>query len=228
MAGRIALIGGNEFRENCVPMDQALLAWLGGKPRVVIIPTAAAQENPVLAGENGVRYFTSLGARAEAAMVIDVETAREPGRVARIQKADLVYFTGGNPSFLLETIRGSAAWEAAWEVYQNGRMLAGSSAGAMILGGMMWAPGEGWQEGLGILPQIAVIPHHASLSIHWNVRHMRASLPQSLTLLGIDEATALAGPPWQVLGAGEVALYHASQPSIYTRGQEVPLKTAEP
>jgi cyanophycinase len=190
---------------------------------VLIIPTAAARENPGLAAENGVSYFTDLGAQAEAAMIIDAETARQPALVARVGNADLIYFTGGDPVYLLETIRDSPAWEASREMLQRGRILAGSSAGAMILGGQMWAPGRGWREGLGLVPSIAVIPHHASLASRWNAAHMRASLREGITLVGIDEATALLGPPWQVLGLGQVTVYRGKKPAIFEDGQNVPL-----
>jgi hypothetical protein len=52
---------------------------------------------------------------------------------------------------------------------------------------------------------------------------MRGSLPKGVILVGIDEATALAGPPWQVLGPGEVAVYDGEHPSIFKDGQSVPL-----
>jgi cyanophycinase len=223
MTGLIALVGGNEFRADCEPMDRVLLARLGSGAKVIIIPTAAARENPDLAAENGVHYFQRLGAQAEAAMVIDGETARSPALTAQIKEADLLYFTGGDPVYLLETIRDSPAWNAAREVLQRGRILAGSSAGAMILGGQMWAPGSGWRQGVGLLPSIAVIPHHASLASRWNAAHMRASLREGVILVGIDEATALVGPPWQVLGPGQVTVYRGKKPAIFEEGQNVPL-----
>ena len=223
MAGLIALVGGNEFRQDCEPMDRGLLARLGSRPKVVIIPTAAARENPDLAAENGVQYFQRLGAQAEAAMIVDAETARNPTLSAQIKEADLLYFTGGDPVHLLETMRDSPAWKAAQEVLPRGRFLAGSSAGAMILGGQMWAPGRGWREGLGIVPSIAVIPHHASLASRWNAAHMCASLREGITLVGIDESTALLGPPWQVLGPGQVTVYRRKKPAIFKDSQNVPL-----
>ena len=64
MTGLIALIGGNEFRPDCEPMDRALLARLAAEPIVVILPTAAAHENPRLAADNDVRYFRRLSARS--------------------------------------------------------------------------------------------------------------------------------------------------------------------
>jgi len=204
-------------------MDRALLARLGTRPKVIVIPTAAARENPALAAENGVLYFQRLGAKAEAVMIVDAETARNPTLSAQIKEADLVYFTGGDPVYLLETIRDSPAWKAAQEVLQKGRIIAGSSAGAMILGGQMWAPGKGWREGLGLVPSIAVIPHHTTLASRWNAAHMRAALREGVILVGIDEATALVGPPWQVLGPGQVTVYRGKKPAIFKDGQTVPL-----
>lgn len=222
MSGLIALVGGNEFRSDCEPMDRALLSRIGGKPRVVILPTAA-RENPGLAAENGVRHFRRLGARAETAMVMDPETGREKKWIALIQSADLVYFTGGDPLYLLKTMRGSPTWEAALEVWRLGRMVAGSSAGAMICGGRMWAPGRGWRKGLAVFPQIAVLPHHAGLASLWNADRMRASLSSGITLVGIDEATALLGRPWEVIGPGKVTVYHGEKPQVFTHGQKVDL-----
>ncbi len=154
MAGLIALVGGNEFRRDCEPMDRALLARLGSTPKVVIVPTAAAHENPRLAADNGVRYFRRLGAQSEAAMIVDAQGARQTSLVAQINNADLVYFTGGDPVYLLETMRDSPTWRAASDVLDRRGAIAGSSAGAMICGGQMWAPGHGWREGLGLVPPL--------------------------------------------------------------------------
>jgi cyanophycinase len=225
MPGVIVLMGGNEFRPECDAMDRSLLARIGTNPRVVILPTAAARENPALAAENGVRHFKRLGARAEAAMVVDSQTARDEKWLDLIQKADLVYVAGGDPVHLLETLRNSAAWEAMRGVWKGGRGLAGSSAGAMILGGRMWAPGRGWREGLALLPGIAVIPHHSRLAKEWKAKDMIASLPGEITLVGIDEATALMGPPWEAAGMGKVTIYGPGKPNAFTPGQPVNLTT---
>jgi cyanophycinase len=223
MSGLIALVGGNEFRPECESMDRRILAGLGPKPRVAILPTAAARENPALAAENGVGYFQRLGTVAEAAMVVDSATAQDGKWLALIQNADLVYLAGGDPVHLLETLRNSPAWEAALGVWKSGRVLAGSSAGAMVLGGRMWAPGRGWREGLGLLPGIAVIPHHSRLAEVWKAKDMLASLPEKVTLVGIDEATALVGPPWEAVGMGKVVIYGPDKPTVFTQGQPVNL-----
>ena len=223
MSGAIVLMGGNEFRPDCEPMDRWILAGIGPKPRVVILPTAAARENPALAAENGVRYFNRLAARAEAAMIVDSATARDGKWLGLIQNADLIYLAGGDPVHLLDTLRNSAAWQAALEVWKSGRVLAGSSAGAMVLGGQMWAPGQGWRRGLGLLPQLAILPHHARLAKAWKVKSMLTSIPDGTTLVGIDEATALVGPPWEVVGQGTIVVYEPDKAAVFRHGETVNL-----
>jgi cyanophycinase len=220
----IVLAGGNEFRPDCERMDRSILARLGPQPKVVILPTAAARENPNLAAENGVRHFRRLGAVAEAAMVVNPATAGEEKWASMIHKADLVYLAGGDPVYLLETLSHSPAWEAARKAWKSGGILAGSSAGAMIFGGQMWAPGRGWREGLGLLPRIAVLPHHARLAAAWKVEEMSGSLSPGMTLVGIDEATALVGPPWEVVGQGQLVVYGSGGPKACGHGQPVDLE----
>ena len=101
----VILVGGDEFREACVPMDTYLLDRLGKpKPRVAIIPTAAANHQPQKAAENGVRYFNALGANAESIMVLNREEAQKNSHLKKISEMDLIYFAGGDPEYLLNTL----------------------------------------------------------------------------------------------------------------------------
>jgi cyanophycinase-like exopeptidase len=52
---------------------------------------------------------------------------------------------------------------------------------------------------------------------------MRAALLAGVTLVGIDEATALvvSGQEWVVLGKGKVAVYDAESLAVFTDGQHV-------
>jgi cyanophycinase-like exopeptidase len=200
------------------------LAQFGKRPRVRILPTAA-RESPRLAAQNGIRYFEKLGAEAAAVNILKRPDAQDPALISLLEEADLFYFAGGNPIYLLEVFKGSAAWKEMVRLWRRDRLLAGSSAGAMILGEKIWDPGQGWRAGLGLLPGLAVLPHHAVLASRWGLREMLRSLPAAFTLMGIDEATALFGPPWQVVGIGEVALYRAGHgsptPQVFKPGQEV-------
>ena len=52
---------------------------------------------------------------------------------------------------------------------------------------------------------------------------MAAALPPGVTLVGIDDATALLLPEARVLGVGEVTIYGPEGARVYTAGAEVPL-----
>ncbi len=214
-AGHLALVGGNEFRRDCDAMDRPLLVAAGGPgTTVVILPTAATNENPFVAGENGRRHFSRLGARSEKIMIVDADTANQRDLAIPVEKFQMIYLTSGDPIYLLETLRGSKTYEALLAVYQRGGLVAGSSAGAMVLGAQVWRF-DGWTPGLGLAPNLAVLPHHATLAARWNGPAMAASLPAGVTLIGIDEATALLLPEARVLGAGAVTVYTVDGPQAY-------------
>ena len=89
LTGSIALVGGDEFRPGCEPMDRVLLEATGVDcSRVVILPTAAAHENPGQAAANGISYFSGLGCDASAAMVVDSAGASDEALVSQVDGAD--------------------------------------------------------------------------------------------------------------------------------------------
>lgn len=220
--GHLVLCGGNEFRRDCDAMDRVLLEVAGGsRASLVILPTAATNENPYVAGENGIRHFSRLGARVDKIMITDRAGADQLELVAPVEQHNAVYFTGGDPIYLAETLAGSRLWEVVRTIYDRGGVVAGSSAGAMVLGEQLWRF-DGWKPGLGLAPGLAILPHHATLSARWNALAMAASLPNGVTLVGIDDATALLLPEARVIGMGLVTVYTASGPQVYEPGVVLP------
>ena len=89
-------------------MDCALLGVTGlAHPKLLVVPTAAAFEDPSKAASNGVSYLSGLGFEASALHVLNGPDANAEGLVSPVDAADVVYFTGGNPAHLLETLTGS-------------------------------------------------------------------------------------------------------------------------
>ena len=120
MAGLIALVGGDEFRRYCVDMDREILAATGKDPaRVVVLPTAAVN-GPVKAAHDGVTHFKNLGGSAHPLMIMEQGQANDPEMVERLAGADVIYFTGGNPNHLLETLQGSRLLAAITEALAGG------------------------------------------------------------------------------------------------------------
>ena len=211
MAGRIVLVGGDEFRASCRGMDAEVLAATGvATPRVVIAPTAAAMERPELAAANGVRHFNALGADAAPLMALTPDAANDDASVAAVERADVVYLTGGNPAYLMGALAGSRLAAALRAALDRGAIVAGSSAGAMALGERMRFRGE-WSEGLSIARGVAVLPHHERSDPERVAAELVGELPASIVALGIDGATGCIseGSGWRALGAGAVTRYRA-------------------
>ena len=169
MTKRILLVGGDEFRASCAGMDRHVLQTTGnGQPRVAIVPTAAAFENPGLAASNGARHFTGLGASAFQLDVVRREDAENPRIVSQLDGCDVIYFTGGSPEHLHSVLADSALFRAVDAACEAGAVWAGSSAGAMVLGAVMRRPSPGApvSPALDVVPDVMVLPHHERSDPH--------------------------------------------------------------
>ena len=226
MAGDIGLVGGDEFGPGCEAMDLEIMRASGQNPaKVLIIPTAAAASGPAESASDGVRHFSSLGGDASRLMVLDKGQADNVAFIQPSRGAGVVYFTGGSPDHLLATIRESELLKTILEAVEGGAVLAGSSAGAMVLGSLMRRPGSGqWVEALGIVPEVAVLPHHEGRDPAETSRQLISQAPAGLTVLGVDARTGCLGRPgsWRVVGAGKVTVYRGSEWAVFGSGERLP------
>lgn len=225
--GHIVLEGGAEFGGWMKTPDRRSLALAGGTHvPVCIIPAAAAPDhNHHRAGQNGLKWFQSLGANNITILpLIDRKSADDPVVVSTLQQAKLIYFLGGFPSYLAKTMAGSDAWEALSTAFRKGAVVAGSSAGAMVICEYYYAPSsEKVRKGLGLVPGVSVLPHHNTFGQTWSA-HLLKILPDT-TLIGIDEETGLIDDGsdgwWRVYGKGSVTLYRGKRIEQYRSGKDV-------
>ncbi len=229
MPGYLLLEGGAEFGGLMAQPDRRALELAGGPAAAVsIIPTAAAPDkNHQRAGNNGARWFRSLGAGNVAVVpIIDSASANDPILAEQVRRSRLIYLLGGFTGYLGETLKGSLCWQAALDAYADEAVLAGSSAGAMVLCQFYFDPARQQViEGLNLLPSTCVLPHHNTFGQHWAPR-LSALLPD-VVLLGIDERTGMLNDgngdrshAWRVYGQGAVTLYRQRQSAVYTSGQQ--------
>jgi cyanophycinase len=213
--GPLALVGSGEYLPVMTDVEGLLLS--GRPPRYVQLPTAAAPE-----GQQSLRRWLDLGA-AQAqrlgveqvpVVVRDRTEADSADLAALIDGAGLIYLSGGSPTFLAQTLRGTAVWDAILTAWKSGSALAGCSAGAIALTG--WVPSmralhREPDPGLGLLPSLRVLPHFDKM-LGWVPDLLTRALmhpPNGTTVLGIDEDTALvdltgAGHTWEVHGRQQV------------------------
>ena len=201
MPGPLALVGSGEYLPVMLEVERTLLS--GRPPRYVQLPTAAAPEGPASLDRwlaLGRAQAERLGVEQVPVVVRDRPEADDPDVAALVAGAGLVYLSGGNPVFLADTLRGTVVWAAIEAAWRDGAALAGCSAGAMAMAASvpdLRRPGGPAHEGLGVVPQLRVIPHFdrflgrmPDLLTRPFLRHREGA-----TLIGIDEDTALVGGP---------------------------------
>lgn len=223
--GYLLLEGGSEFGGRMRDSDLRALELAGGFDAPLrIVPTAASPDrNHIRAGGNGVRWFESLGARdVESLPLIDKPSANNEAIAKSLREAKLIYLLGGFTHYLGQTLKDSLAWKACIEAFENGAVIAGSSAGAMALCEFYYDPYEKKiHEGLNLVNNSLVLPHHNTFGKGW-ASSLLKEIPH-VTLIGIDEQTGMLNDAengmWNVYGAGEVTLYRAGRVESYEAGK---------
>ena len=213
--GYILLAGGAEFSGRMAKADRRAIELAGGSgASISIIPAAAAPDkNHQRAARNGIDWFKKLGAVNAAALpLIDRRSADDPAVVEALQRSRMIYMLGGFPRHLAQSLTGSRSWQAILTAHQAGAVIAGSSAGAMILCDHYYDPyGKTIFGGLGLIPGACILPHHDTFGKSW-APELTQRLP-GVVLIGIDEHTGMLndGPAhrWRIYcdGDGRVTLY---------------------
>lgn len=236
MTGTLALLGSGEYLPSMLALEAGLLSdgvRAGKRPVFVQLATAAGRES-----RERLDYWRTLGAeqasrmdiRADFVPVFERSDAHNQEFVDRIRDAALVYFSGGDPHHLADSVRGTPLWEAVADAVRTGGSLAGCSAGAMFLSQrvpslrfLRRAP----VEGVGLLKNLQVIPHFNMIH-RWipdaAVRVM-TDIPDGVTLVGIDDETAMVreNGAWSAWGKGEVHVLNGSSPRVARSGDLVSL-----
>ncbi len=248
MKSPMALIGGEEFADGFEDVHAGLLELArsqrerftsrgneNGNPiRVVFLPTCATEDGPETVTywcDEAQRRLGALGAQVFPARIVDRVSADDEENTRLIAEADLIYFGGGYPHVGMRILSGTRALQAIMTAHQRGTLIAGASAGAMMMGARSWvitpefdanitellSTGSGvsdWDmplppslECLGMVPRSMCWPHANLLfSVRWLKNGL---LPPGHFVIGIDEQTALvnAGTDgWEVQGRGKVTL----------------------
>lgn len=225
--GYLLLAGGAEFGGRMIDADRRAIDLAGGNSACIhIIPAAAyPDKNHLRAGQNGVQWFTRLGARHVVSQsLIDKSSAQLPEIADGLSRSRFIYLLGGFPAHLANSLRDTLSWQSIQSIFAGGGVVGGSSAGAMVLCEFFYDPySDSVEAGLGMLPGTCIIPHHDQYGSKW-VKRLRSLLPD-MVLLGIDEETGIINDAaiggWNVYGKGATVLYSTSFSRSYSAGNVI-------
>ncbi len=230
--GTVALVGSGEYLDVMNEVDTYLLGTVGSASaaRVALLPTASGLEpnGPTSWNNLGLQHFKQLGVQDTCAtQIIDREHAFDVEQVELLQGANFFYFSGGNPQHVIETMQDSPAWNVIKTAYEQGAVLVGCSAGAMMMGGYTISIRQAMQgsamdfvPGLAIVPQVIVFPHFDRMSGFLSQNRFKdllQAVPANTTVIGVDENTALVRIEpsedvgklalWRVMGSQTVSVF---------------------
>lgn len=215
--GLVMPIGGAEDKTNQKVILSRFVAEAGGpNARIVILPTASSIES---AGQYYKGLFLGLGAAtADVVYIPDRHAANRGDSVEVVNEATGVYLTGGNQNRLAAILGGSRVASAIHARYDNGAIIAGTSAGASILSTHMVSAGRSGPSpkqrmahmaaGFGLINGVIIDQHFRERDRIGRLLTLVAQNP-ALLGLGIDEDTAALIDDrgvLEVLGRGTVMI----------------------
>jgi cyanophycinase len=217
----LALVGSGEYLPPMNSIDNDLISRLSEPARVVCLPTAAGTEGLeriAYWSTLGIDHFRGLGARVEAVPVIDQVTANDETLAKTVAAANFIYLSGGKPDYLYNTLKDSLVWQAILAVVDRGGVLAGCSAGAMIMGETFFGF-PGWKVAFGFLPGVTIIPHYDEIP-QIMLKSIRRLIKKEMIIVGVERYTALVkdGERYEVVGTGGVTIWSNTHKVRYTQG----------
>jgi len=216
-SGQLLIIGGAEDKEGDCKILREFVRRAGGVNARIVVRTVAT-EMPREVGENYIRVFERLG--AEDIRIVDTvqrEDASSSTCLEAVNKATGVFFTGGDQSRITSILKDTEIDAAIQKRYQEGIIVAGTSAGAAMMPDVMIVEGDSetnprvnvveMAPGMGFLPGIVVDQHFLQRGRLGRLLSALAQQPAVLGI-GIDENTSVLvqNNKLQVVGEGAVTV----------------------
>jgi len=224
--GHLFIVGGGD-RDEPLMRRYVELAKASGPGKVAIFTMASGVPHEV--GPELVAEFKSYGVADVAYHQLTREEAMDPGNVRLLDGVSAVWFSGGDQAKQTAVLLGTPLHKRMLELYSEGGLIGGTSAGAavmsefMITGNEKRAGGEEgtWEviladdvehtEGFGFVKDAVIDQHFVTRRRHNRLISVVLEFP-SLVGVGIEEATAVLVRPdgkYEVLGEGQVIVYDA-------------------
>ncbi|MEI4263307.1 cyanophycinase [Roseovarius sp. D0-M9] len=219
--GPLIAIGGAEDKSREAAILKRVVAFSGKKAPVVgVITTASAIPQEVFDGYEEV--FSNLG----AAEVLDVRIrsrsdAANPDLIAMIERADVIFISGGDQMRLTNILGASPFLKALRARHAEGAVVAGTSAGAACQSSTMVYGGAATDSlrkgavkmaaGFGFIDGVIIDTHFLERGRFSRLLEVGATNPEFLGVgIGEDAAVLFDGNKILAFGPGHVILVDSS------------------
>jgi cyanophycinase len=215
-------IGGGDLRE-AEDILEEFTGLLKEKSDAQVTVLTVATNEPEEAAKKYDSLFRGLGIKHVS--LLDVSDRRdgfEEKNLKKIREADALFFTGGDQLNVTSLMGGSPLHNLIYERVREGFIVAGTSAGAMMMSNSMITSGSGSTQpkvtgveiapGMDLLGSTIIDTHFTERGRHGRLMTAVAHYPQHLGI-GLDERTAICakGKEFKVIGAGVVTVMDGSR-----------------
>ncbi|MBU3181097.1 cyanophycinase [Clostridium psychrophilum] len=218
----LIIIGGAEDKKGEKKILQEVCAHIEKESQLLVIVTVATQL-PIEVGNEYSNIFYKLGIKN--LRVLDVanrQDALKSENVELIEKASLVFFTGGDQLRITSILGGTPLYSTMKHKYSDGCVFVGTSAGASVMSDTMIVKGIDDESpkkctlkmapGLGLIKGVIIDQHFAQRGRVGRLLIGVAENPEVLGI-GIDEDTSIIVNReniLRVLGSGAVYIIDGS------------------
>lgn len=211
--GTLVIIGGHEDHDG----SQVILKEVAKHVRNgrLVLATIASHE-PEGYLERYQEAFAGLGVKSvEELYIADRTDAAQAEKLKVLEGVQAIFFSGGDQLRITSQIGDTPIFDRVHEIYSSGGIIAGTSAGASVIGEAMLVKGKSdssfrlgdlhMAPGLGLVPDVIIDQHFAQRGRIGRLLGAVAHNPRVLGI-GIDEDTAIVveGESFRVIGSGAV------------------------
>ena len=225
-AGHLVSIGGGD---KTTEIMQKIVDLAGGKDsKIVVIPNASSE--PLESAKYNVDEFINLGCSNISYLYCNREEANQDSNIKKLEGVTGIYFGGGDQAFLTRDLLGTKLLDKIFQIYNNGGVISGTSAGAAVMSKVMITGNELINsdsteafniiekgnietiEGFGFITNAVIDQHFIKRKRNNRLITVILEHPKLLGI-AIDESTAIVVNPdntFEVIGESQVVIYDAN------------------
>ena len=221
----IAITGSGEFLPGIKNADKSLFSTIDN-PYVLSFSTAAGKESierQEYWKNLAIDHFKSLNFHHKHIEAKNKEEIEDKFVINEMSKANIVYFSGGNPQHLINSISVNSFLDQLLRIKKIG-IIAGCSAGAMIMGEKMIKG-----TGLNYIKNSIIIPHYGESYYSWISNTVKILNRGKYKLICLEKDTyfTMTESNIKIIGNNNIHIIYKNEHATYSDGDILDLSILE-